>query len=469
MNPSLPNVLYITTHDQGIAAACYAKYGPGASVKMHTPNTDALASNGAMLTTHFGTAPQCSPARSSLITGLLPHENGLVGLTHRGFKITDPEKTILNHFNNHGYKTMLVGFQHEVQGEGTKIGYQEIFGRRKRMCHQLLDDVDDAMEKVVSANERGQPAWLSIGAKEVHLSWEKFIDKSQVFSPNDVEVPGYLPDTPKIRKHLGAFYGALESYDDFLGKVFSLLDQKGLMENTIIIVTTDHGIAHPRAKGTLYDPGNHDLMIWSWKGHIPRGKKIHSLLSSVDFAPTICELCKIPAAGHYRGKSYASLLLSREMEEQTEIREYVFTELTYHDIYNPMRAVRTKKLKYIKVFEPSISLVDSIPGDIMRGPSYKEWVRKGTNTTREAEELFDLVDDPLEEHNLAGDPAHANHLASLREVLERMLEQTKDPLKDGAPYPCPEGARINNHGEFNHIPPAPVMSWWSRFRRKIKK
>ena len=80
---------------------------------MKTPNIDALAEKGVSLANHFGTAPQCSPARGSLLTSKTPHMNGLTGLTHRGFQYHEPSKTVINEFRKAGYSTELIGFQHE--------------------------------------------------------------------------------------------------------------------------------------------------------------------------------------------------------------------------------------------------------------------------------------------------------------------------------------------------------------------
>ncbi len=452
-NLSNPNVLYITTHDQGIASSCFAKYGPGASKQMQTPNIDKLAEQGAMLTSHFGTAPQCSPARGSLITGKAPHINGLVGLTHRGFKIEDPSKTILQHFKNNGYATTLVGFQHEIHGDAHKIGYQTVLPKKRfKYCHELLPDVKEALATGIKRNNQGEPFWLSIGAKEVHLSWKNWTDKEHKFDPENVDVPDYLPDTPKVREHLGYFYAVLKSYDEFLGNVWRLVDDYNLRENTIIVVTTDHGIAHPRAKGTLYDPGNHDLMIWSHPNAIPSGKKIHSLLSSIDFAPTLTEMCGLPAFEEFQGKSYASLLKSPKKDVSKKMNEYVYTELTYHDLYNPMRAIRSDRYKYIHNYEnKKVPLKKSIPGDIKRGKSYKQWVKHGNNTTREEVEFYDLRDDPLEENNLAKSQPEHPELKRFKGELEKYLENTNDPIRNGV-YPAPKIARINNAADFEHIP-----------------
>ena len=152
------------------------------------------------------------------------------------------------------------------------------------------------------------------------------------------------------------------------------------------------------------------------------------------------------------GRSYGALLKSAEMEEHAAINDYIFTELTYHDVYNPMHAIRSKKYKYIKIYEPEkVPLIESIPGDIQRTPSFKEWVRVGHNTTRDGEEFYDLESDPLEEHNLAVEQPDHPELLRLKAELDKFLKATDDAILEG-PYPIPDGATINNADDFDHIP-----------------
>ncbi|MBD3353543.1 MAG: sulfatase-like hydrolase/transferase [Candidatus Lokiarchaeota archaeon] len=452
-----PNVLYLITHDQGIAASSYAEYGPCASSLMKTPNINKVAKNGVMLTNHFGTAPQCSPARGSLITSKHPHVNGLIGLTHRGFEISEKQKTLFHQFKNNGYKTKLIGFQHETKEDPKKLGYQEVYVPNPfANCQPLLGEIERTFGLIKEANKKGKPYWLSIGTHEVHLNWEKWVTEEEKFSPENIEVPSFLPDTPKIRKHIGSFYGALQKYDDFVGRVMKLLKKYQLDDNTIVIVTTDHGIAHPRAKGTLYNPGNHDLMIWSFPSRFPKNKRVHSLLSSIDFAPTICDLCGVPPHPEFMGQSYASLLTSNKQDEESEIHDYIFTELTYHDKYNPMRAIQTNRFKYIINYAADkVSLIQGVPGDIQHNVSWKEWKNKGNNTTRDPVEFYDLKEDPLEENNLIKDGIVPNEYIDkfneLKDKLNDFLHKTEDKILKGT-YPLPPGAKIDNAVDFDHIP-----------------
>src|SRR6056297_2811807 len=226
-----PNVLYVITHDQGIAASCYADYGPCASSKMKTPNLDAIAQKGVMFTNQFGTAPQCSPARGSLITSMHPHVNGLTGLTHRGFEIAPENQkiTIFQHFKKHGYFTKLVGFQHETEYDTKIIGYQEQVDKlNSKNCLGLLPSINKSLIQMKEKSESNQPMWLTIGITDIHLGWARKTPEEEWYEPENVEVPPFLPDTNVIRKHLGQLYSVLELYDEFVGKVMGMVEKLGL-------------------------------------------------------------------------------------------------------------------------------------------------------------------------------------------------------------------------------------------------
>ncbi len=242
---SLPNVLYIITHDQGIAAACYAGAGPDASENLPTPNIDALAGQGVLFTNHFATAPLCSPARGSLLTGVYPHQNGLVGLVHRGFSLNQGQQTVVHAFHNAGYRTELVGMQHEAKNPPS-LGYDDVRATTLiSPCINISEDVHDTLREL---RDSGKSWWLTVATEEIHRKWKP---KAPPVDPESVQVPAYLPDTPEVRSEVAEFVGVVKSFDVFLGLVLGYLDELGIRESTLVVLTTDHGVAWPRAKGTL--------------------------------------------------------------------------------------------------------------------------------------------------------------------------------------------------------------------------
>nr|MDO8111486.1 sulfatase [Candidatus Sigynarchaeota archaeon] len=446
------NVLFLITHDQGIAASCLAGAGPEAHAGLPTPNFQRLADHGVVLTSHFGTAPMCSPARGSLMTGMHPHENGMVGLTHMGYGYNPGVKTVVHAFAEAGYKTMLVGLHHEKHaGKENKdripnLGYQENHATLVvPVCGKLVDPVNHALGELAKA---GKPWWLTVGSREIHRPWTY---DAEGLEPGNVSIPAYLPDTPAVRDEMAKFTRCVKAYDRFLGNVLDLLDKHGLSETTIVVMTTDHGVALPNAKGLLYEFGCHTMMIFSGpEGVIGRGSRVDGLISSIDFAPTICELCGVKPLGSFKGKSYARLLSRKNPAEP--FSEYIFTENTFADIYNPIRSVRSPGFRYIRNYV-DFPVADGPPNDIQRGGSYPPWREMALElygTQRPREELYDLAKDPLQRHNIAvKDPGNPD-LVKLRGVLDAWLEKSGDAIRNG-PYPIPAAAVIDNADNFPHL------------------
>ena len=187
------NVLFLISHDQGIAASCMAGEGPDAHEHLPTPNLQRLANEGVVLTRHFGTAPMCSPARSSLMTSMYPHNNGIVGLTHMGHQYDPGIQTVIHAFSRARYHTMLVGLEHESRAilknaRLDQLGYQESrFSEIVPPAPALPKHVDEALEELVRSST---PWWLTVGTREVHRGWKCNAEK---LSPENVEIPCYLP------------------------------------------------------------------------------------------------------------------------------------------------------------------------------------------------------------------------------------------------------------------------------------
>ena len=194
-----------------------------------------------------------------------------------------------------------------------------------------------------------------------------------------------------------------------------------------MVFTSDHGIGMPLAKGTLYDPGLKVPLIVRWTGRVPGGQRCDALSSNVDLLPTILEAIgereRIPVGldGH-------SLWPFVERGEDVA-HEHIFTEQTWHDFYEPMRAIRTKQYKLIRNFEPGAGL--QIAADILYTPSVSVMREKLRDWPRPEIELYDLVQDPWERNNLAGNPDTLEIEKTLLSELDGWLSRTGDPILDG--------------------------------------
>jgi arylsulfatase A-like enzyme len=421
-----PNILYLHSHDTGRWVQPYGHQIP-------TPNIQMLADQGALFRQAFSAGPTCSGSRASLLTGQYPHSNGMMGLAHRGWRLNDYEHHLIHPLREAGYRSELIGEQH-VSEDLDVLGYDEVH----RVDRSHVELVAPAAVKVLRAGIP-EPWFLSVGFFETHRSW---------FEPTSVRdslyslPPANLPDTPLVREDLAAFKASARSLDQGVGRVLNALHAAGIVDNTLIVFTTDHGLAFPGAKGTLYDRGTGVMLVMRGPGGFLGGKVIDELVSQIDLYPTICGLAGIDTPDFAQGCS----LLPMMRGEVPNVRDAVFTELTYHAAYDPQRAVRTQRWKYIRFFDeydrPVLPNVDD-------SPSKDVFVEAGWGERQvPREQLYDMVLDPEEGNNLAGDPAFEQVRIELAERLERQMRETNDPLLDG-PVAAPSGVRLNRQDQLS--------------------
>jgi arylsulfatase A-like enzyme len=236
-----------------------------------------------------------------------------------------------------------------------------------------------------------------------------------------------------------------------MGLVLDALDAVGLAEETLVICTTDHGIPFPGGKATLYDRGLGVMMILRGPGGFVGGRASDALVSHIDLFPTVCDLIGIERPDWLQGES----LLPPVNGEVEEVRDAIFAEKTFHTAYEPERCVRTHRYKYIR------RAPDAHPTPVLAnvddGPS-KDYLLAHGWGEREVprEQLYDLVFNPNETRNLAGDPEYTHVLDEMRALLDRWMEETDDPLLYG-PVSAPEGAEINLPDQLSPMDPVTVV------------
>jgi arylsulfatase A-like enzyme len=405
------NVLLVHWHDLGRYLGAYGH------TDVSSPRLDQLAAEGILFTRAHATAPLCSPSRGSLFTGRYPQSNGLVGLAHHGWEYRAGVRTLPHYLSESGWYTALFGMQHETSYPA-KLGYDE-FVVSNSYCEYV---VEHAAEWLTNAPR--QPFLLTAGFFETHRPYPR--DRYQPADADDVVVPDYLPDADDVRGDLAEFYGAISLADAAVGRLLDTLDQTGLAESTWVVFITDHGPALPRAKSTLYDAGTGIALIV----RPPRTAAIEAqiydeLFSGVDLLPTLLELLGVDIPADVEGLSHARSLRT---VDSAPVRTEVYTTKTYHDSFDPIRAIRTKEYSYIENYaeRPLLDLpwdiAESAPGRIMEPL---------VHTSRPKRELYDLVEDPTESHNLlAADvsdktEAIANDLALL---LDDWRHETNDVI-----------------------------------------
>lgn len=414
-----PNIIFITCHDLGDYLGCYGT--PAA-----TPHLDRLAGEGIRFDTHFSTGTICSPARGSIVTGCYPHTHGLMGLVHRGWAL-DTKKcpSMAQLLKENGYSTNLFGFQHE-HWDPYALGYEQAYQAKTWGCEQVVPLFCDWLEKQKS----DKPFLAAVGFGEVHrlgINPSHFKKEGYIAAdPAKVDVRPYFPDIPVIREDMAEFYGAVEFMDKWIGRLLEAVEQAGRREDTLIVFTTDHGASFMHSKATLHEGGTKVALAMSWKGGLPEGKVVSGLTSHTDILPTILELLDIPIPAHVEGRSFLKELSGRGDTG----RQYAFSEENYNNHFNPGRAMRSARYRYIRhglrncLFDFLIPEIELSPFDFRKIPEVFDFY----SAHRVQEELYDIQSDPGERVNLAEDPAHSGVLEQMRQALAEHMEQTEDPF-----------------------------------------
>ena len=434
---SHPNILYIHSHDTG-------RYTQPYGHAVHTPNIQKLAAEGILFRKAFSVASMCTPSRVGLLTGQFPHNSGLVGLAHRGFSMADYNQHILHTLRKVGYYSALFGVQH-IAPNVEDIGYDEARVQDSRPPEvppeetHFLNHAPRASEIVDATvdflnNAPDQPFFLSVGFFETH---REFPLPETSEDPKYCLVPLVLPDTPRTRKDMAGYKASARVLDVSVGKVLEALQANGLAVNTLVICTTDHGLPMPGMKCTLTDHGIGVSLIMRGPNGFSGGRVCEAMISQLDLFPTICELLEIDPPAWLQGKSIMPLI----REEVEEINEEIFAEINYHAAYEPQRAVRTKRYKYIRRFDGRDRPVAS---NIEDGLSKDIWLENGwRDRPIPTEQLYDLIFDPNESNNLVNDPSIDGILQEMRDRLDNWMQVTNDPLLHG-PIVAPAGAQFND-------------------------
>src|SRR5436305_947035 len=312
-----PNILYIRSHDSGRYLQPYGHTVP-------TPNLQRLAADGVLFRRAFSCAPTCSPSRSGLLTGQCPHQNGMLGLAHRGFSMNDYRKHILYTLRDAGYRSVLGGLQH-IADKPERIGYDEI------LDHRSTRAADVAPAAMAFLNTRpSKPFFLDVGFFETHREYPK---PTAADDPRYTQPPVPIPDTPETRADTAAFHASARILDHGVGQVLEALERNGLAENTLVISTTDHGLAFPLMKCNLTDSGWGVSLIMRGPGQFRGGKVCDAMISQVDVFPTLCEMLELKTPAWLEGKSFLPVLRG----DAPEINQEIFAEVNYHASYEPKR------------------------------------------------------------------------------------------------------------------------------------
>ena len=422
------NVLLVHWHDLGryLGAFGYAD--------VESPRLDRLAAEGILFTHAHAAAPLCSPSRGALFTGRYPHSNGLMGLAHHGWEYRAGVRTLPQLLIEHGYYTALFGMQHETSYPA-RLGFDE-FDVSNSYCDYVVARTQQWLTESAPM-EGDQPFLLTAGFFETHRPYPP--ERYEPADPAGVDVPAFLPDTPDVRDDFAGFYGAITVADAAVGRLLDTLSDTGLDARTWVVFFTDHGAPFPRAKSTLYGAGTGIAMIVRPPSRLGLAPRVYDeLFSGVDLVPTLLDLLGVDVPADVEGLSHARNLLAPPAET-VAVREHVYTEKTYHDSFDPIRAIRSKQFNYIENYA-NRPLLD-LPWDIEESPSGKA-VEPTVSGPRPDRELYDLSEDPAELNNLlAGDSS--DRAEAIADNLAIQLTDWRQKTGDAIPSEF-AGTRIAN-------------------------
>ncbi len=420
----MKNLLVLHAHDAGRYISPYG-------IAVPTPRLAGLAAEGVVMRNAHCAAPTCSPSRAAMWTGLTAHETGMLGLVHRGFDLNDRSRHLMSILGASGYRTALAGIQHEFNPDpssGPPI-YREILALEP---HPLETRDFHTAERAAAflQNPPSKPWALSVGFFLPHREFLAALPGGA----DRLKPPEPLPDVAAVREDFARYAASVAEMDRCVGCVLDGLAASGQEDDTVVVFTTDHGIAFPEMKCHLTAHGTGVSLILKSPQQFPGGRALDALVSHMDLPTTLCELLGVPPPpGH--GKSFAGVLGG----EATGTRDDVFAEVNFHASAEPARAVRTREFNYIERFDSDLRRPWANTDD---GPSKDEWMRIHAGEPLPRVELFDLQRDPQERRNVAGDPAYREARDAMSIRLRRWMAATGDPLLRG-PLRIPAGAVIN--------------------------
>lgn len=433
---SKSNILLLTADDMNYDALGFT----GSKVPGISPHLDKLAAEGMWFQHAHVTVAVCQPSRQCLLTGRYPHRNGSVGF----YPVSKDVPTLAEILKEANFHLGILGkVIHLRPVEKFAWHYErdeDVLGRGRDPQKYY----EYSKEFLQQAKDSGKPFFLMANSHDPHRPFAGSEGKQpanypappRTYKPEEVPVPGFLPDLPDIRKELAQYYSSVNRCDKVFGEVLRALEESGLADNTIVIFLSDNGIAMPFAKSNCYLTSTRTPWLMRWPGKITASTVDRdNFISSIDFMPTVLDIMGLPFPEGTDGRSFQSLLKG----EKQDGREKVVT--CYNEAFGkkayPMRCLQDKRFGYIYNSWSDSKKAYNTEG--MSGLSFKAMRDAATNDNdiaarvemvvhRVPEELYDFAADPSALKNLIDDPAFAEQRKAMRSEMLAWMEKTEDPL-----------------------------------------
>ena len=461
-----PNILFAISDDQS-----WINTGANGDFCVRTPAFDRIAREGVRFTRSFTAAPTCTPSRSAILTGQhiwRLEEGGLLfGALPARFKVFPRLLEDAGYFIGYTGKSWGPGNLKAGGREEHPVGAAYVKARlNPRRPGMSATDYAANFGLFLKDRPRDKPFFFWYGSFEPHLGYRKGQGLEAGKKLADARFYRSLPDDPVVRGDVLDYTVEVEHFDRHLGRILKQLERAGELDNTLVVVTSDHGMPLPRAKATLYDSGTRVPLAIRHPGRIPGGRTVDDFVSLTDIAPTLLDFAGQALPDEMTGRSLVPILASDRSGRLAADRDFVVTAMERHSWCRPdgqgypMRAIRTERFLYIRNFEPDRwpvgdpdfqSSHQGTYGDYDRCPTKQMMLDRQNDPKiaplfrigygkRPAEELYDVIDDPDQLKNLSAREDFAAVRDRLRRRLEDYLRKTEDPRMsgkaewDGMPY-----------------------------------
>lgn len=434
-----PNMLLVTADDMNWdSVGVY-----GCPVEDTTPNIDRLASEGVIFDYGYVQISLCTPSRQVMLSGSHSHQT----MTRCFTELERVGPTLPDVLKKNGYYIANINKKQNVYEWDTAIDEEESgFGRDIPFHYQAVKGIiRKAQGKpwfiMANFNDPHRPFYGSRGEKNhKRIKPQRLSAPSRVYSPDEITVPGFLPDLPEIRREMAQYYSSVRRCDDGVGAILKALDESGQANSTIVVFLSDNGISMPFSKMNCYQTSLRTPFIFRYPGHIAAGHydKIN-MVSAVDLAPTLLELAGLDVPKTMAGRSFVPLLKNQPQDDRDYVIGYYYRNLRQTKMY-PEFAVHMRDWVYI--YNPWVDGVTEVHNsDYTGSPSLLAmWEAAKTSPSimkrtdfhkyRIIEELYNVRQDPHSYINLAADPEFSDRLAAMRKILLDWMNETDHPAAE---------------------------------------
>lgn len=455
-----PNIVVFMTDDESWQERSI--YGWS---KIPTPNFDRVAREGVLFTRGYTSAPSCAPSRAALLTGRNfweLEEGAFIQAWLPAKFITLPDWMEAGGYHaGHTAKGWGPGVLPPQSGR-TRNPAGNAYNRVRRPAHEDgINDIDYPANFAQFLDERPakKPFWFWIGSTEPHSphgaeNHRKLKEKHGV-GLEDIKVPGFLPDTPGVRRHRANMLYEMCHADEDLGRVLKILEDRGELANTLLIVTADNGTQVLRSKTNAHDWGVHVPLAMMWPAKMKPGRRVDDFVNFIDLAPTMMQAAGLTVPREMSGRGLLDVLVSEKSGRVDPSRSWTAAGLEWHGEEDPVnlaaRTIRDERYQYIVNYglgprrkaEAARQRPDSEYARTAETGDEIELVTKHPNhpavrpftklfvDPRPREELYDCETDPWQLNNLADSPAYAAIKAKLKAQLEAYQRKTGDPRITG--------------------------------------